>query len=445
MSISARFAMVGQACLLASLLPAGRLVASAAPSIEFTSVPPYGSTADLAGRVREAAPAIHRVAVFIYVPGAGWWSKPFCNPVLTVIQADGNWTTDITTGGADAYATKIAALLVTTNFSEPCVTGLSSLPTNVLAQALASVTVERFNPAVRQISFSGYDWWVKDSPGQVGPGPNYFSSSSNNVWLDAQGRLHLRITNRSNQWQCAELVTRRSFGCGHYRFELESTVNDLNSGAVLGLFTWSDDPAYAHREIDVECSRWRNAGDSNNAQFVVQPWDVSGHLTRYAVAAGLTQSTHMFTWETNRVRFQSQRGWYSPTPAATNVIREWTFSDAPAVPQPGDENVRLNLWLVNGDAPAGNSEVEFVIRSFHFLPLGRPQPAILLNPRLLQSGSLAVTIQGNLDWRYEVQVSPDLSVWQPLVTALATNSQFDVVIPNTVGPDLRFLRALTLP
>ena len=186
----------------------GVACAVAVPSIEITNTPAFGSFENLGGHVLDADPASHRVAVFIYVPSAGWWSKPYCDPQLTVIRPDGSWTADITTGAGDEYATKITALLVGTNYSEPCVTGPAALPANVTAQAMASATAERVDPNLRWISFSGYDWWVKTSSGLVGPGPNYFSDSTNNVWLDAQGRLHLRITNRSNQWQCAELVTR---------------------------------------------------------------------------------------------------------------------------------------------------------------------------------------------------------------------------------------------
>ena len=123
--------------------------------------------------------------------------------------------------------------------------------------------------------------------------------------MDSQGNLHLRVTNRSNEWQCAEVVTDRTFGYGSYRFELGSVVDDLNPSVVLGLFTWSDDPAYTHREIDIECGRWADPGDVHNSQFVVQPWNLAGHLVRYTVPAGLTNSTHLFTWQTNRIDFQS--------------------------------------------------------------------------------------------------------------------------------------------
>jgi len=233
----------------------------ATPSVLITNLPAYGSFDQLSGIVLEAVPASYRIAVFIYVPGYGWVSKPTCAEPLTIIQADGSWTADITTGGSDQLATRLAALLVSTNYAEPCVDGATVLPGNVYSQAVASVVVTRQSPGIGWLGFSGYDWWIKTSAGLIGPGPNYFSDSTNNVWLDPQGRLHLRITHQANQWQCAEIVSARTFGYGSYRFELDSEVDSLDVNAVLGLFTWSDDPAYADREIDVECSRWANAAE----------------------------------------------------------------------------------------------------------------------------------------------------------------------------------------
>jgi len=436
--------LAGRSWIVLCLITAYSHAASGAPAIVLTNVPAFGSFDNLSGVVVDAAPAAHRVAVFIYLPSAGWWSKPYCDPQLTVIQADGSWTADITTGGADASATKITALLVSTNYSEPCVMGPATLPTNVTAQAIASATFERVDPNVRWISFSDYDWWVKTSPGLVGPGPNYFSDSTNNVWVDGQGRLHLRITHRSNQWQCAEVVTKRTFGHGSYRFELDSVVNDINPSVVLGLFTWSDDPAYTHREIDVECGRWADPGDVNNAQYVVQPWDWPNHLVRYTVPAGLTNSTHLFTWEANHIAFQALRGSYAPNPPAANVISTWTFSQAADVPQTGDENVRINLWLINGTPPTDNAEVEFVIGSFNFVPLGPPLPASLTHPRW-QNGQFVFDISSQPDRRYQVQLSTNLPFWQIAGTVLATNSVLTFADPNATATNPRFYRVITLP
>src|SRR5438034_3134844 len=92
----------------------------------------------------------------------------------------------------------------------------------------------------RTISFSGYTWSVKTSVGPVGPGPNYFSDSTNNVSVDAQGRLHLRITHTGGNWYCAEIVCQRTLGYGNYVFHVDGTPATLDANVVLGLFTWSN-------------------------------------------------------------------------------------------------------------------------------------------------------------------------------------------------------------
>jgi hypothetical protein len=425
------------------LAASGFCAGAAAPSIIITNLPPYGSTNNLGGMVLNASPAACSVAVFIYVPGYGWVTKPNCAQPLTSIQPNGSWSADITTGGSDTLATRIAALLVSTNYSQPCVLGSNSVPTNVFAQAIASAVVTRAYPGPRWLSFSGYDWWVKTSAGRVGPGPNYFSDSTNNVWLDGQGQLHLRITNRSNQWQCAELVSARTFGYGSYRFQLASSADSLNPNAVLGLFTWSDDAAYADREIDIECSRWGNAADASNAQFVVQPYDVSGHLVRLTVPAGQTNAALRFTWETNRVSFQSQRGGFSPNPSPANVISNWTYTLT--VPPSGDEAVRLNLWLFRGTAPTDNQEVEVVISSFQFMPLGTPQPARLKAAAPFSASPFRFVLQGEFDRWYQVQVSTDLLAWKDLATMPATNPVVDFGDSTAGGFNRRFYRTATLP
>jgi hypothetical protein len=337
----------------------------------------------------------------------------------------------------------VAALLVSTNYNEPCVLGAAYLSTSIFSQALAGAVTTRASPGLRWLNFSGYDWWVKSSTGQVGPGPNYFSDSTNNVWLDGTNQLHLRITNRSNEWQCAELVSARTFGFGSYRFELASPVDNLNPMVVLGLFTWSDDPVFADREIDVECSRWGNAADPTSAQYVVQPYNLSNHLVRIAQPAAQTNSTHAFNWETNRVSFQSQRGAYSPSPAPANVISNWTYSLT--VPRTGDENVRLNLWLFNGAAPTDNHEVEVVIKSFQFVPLGAPARPWLADARIAPGGPFKTRVSGEFDRRYDIQVSSNLVSWQTVGTLLATNSTIDFVDAATAGASRVFYRAAAVP
>ncbi len=111
------------------------------PKVEFSYVPPYGSFDNLRGQVWHAAPAEHRIAVYIYV-GGGWWTKPFFDAPLTSINCDGSWTCDITTGGIDEKATRIFACLLPTAYIPPSASG-GALP---ILPCVASAQVSRSGP-----------------------------------------------------------------------------------------------------------------------------------------------------------------------------------------------------------------------------------------------------------------------------------------------------------
>ena len=299
--------------------------ARAAASVEFTSVPSYGSFNNLQGKVYGVNPASNRVAVFIYVTSAGWFTKPSCGSPLTTIQTDGTWTADITTGGSDQNATRIAAYVVPSSFSQPCVTNVFCIPTAVEQQAIASVMTTRVDPATRSFHWSGYDWWVKNSLSPIGPGPNYFSDNTNNVSIDTQGRLHLRITHVGSTWQCAEVVSQSTPGYGTYAFQVASPMDTLDPSVILGLFTWTDQPDFAHREIDFEAGRWVDPSDYANAQFVIQPYYLPSHLVRYRIPNPPTNSVPSFNWQTNAIAFLCTTGTITTTAIETNVLSNPSF------------------------------------------------------------------------------------------------------------------------
>jgi len=211
----------------------------------------------------------------------------------------------------------------------------------------------------KTLAFSGYSWAVKASTGSVGPGPNVFSDNPENVFVDTAGQLHLRITYRDGLWRCAEVILDRSLGYGTYRFTLSSPVGDLDPNVVLGLFTWSDDPAYNHREIDIEVARWGSVGTTENAQYVVQPYDRAGNVRTF-VQPDAVPTTHGFTWAPNRVSFRS-------TAADGSSIAGWSYSGRD-VPKKGDERIRINLWLDGGAPPTDGVEAEVVLSGFSFTP-----------------------------------------------------------------------------
>lgn len=228
---------------------------------------------------------------------------------------------------------------------------------------LVSSPANASSKSLRTLSFSGQEWIVKSSVEPVGPGPNYFSDSTDNVWVDGEGKLHLKITQRNGVWYCAEVISVVNFGYGTYRFYTDSRIDQLDQNVVLGLFTWDDDPAYHHREIDIEFSKW-GQDVNENAQFVVQPWDTSGNMHRFNIELTGLYSTHSFAWNPGEVFFQCAHGHYA-TPPATHIIESWSYT-GPDNPPPGNENARLNLWLYQGVPPSDAQEAEVIISKFEF-------------------------------------------------------------------------------
>ena len=218
----------------------------------------------------------------------------------------------------------------------------------------------------RHIDFSGYVWAVKDhGKTKVGPGPNLFSDGTDSVWVDSDGRLHMRIRKKRGRWYAAEVINTCSLGYGTYRFYLNNEVHDLDPNIVLGLFTWSDDAAFAHRELDIEVARWGNPAN-DNAQFVVQPYDFQGHIFRFTWPPGAPQSTHSFVWGNGSASFSSQVGHFDPGGPPPVVTASYDFFDA--IPEPGDENPRINLWLMQENIPTDGQQAEVIIDRFEFVP-----------------------------------------------------------------------------
>jgi hypothetical protein len=199
-----------------------------------------------------------------------------------------------------------------------------------------------------RVTWSGFEWQVKTSTSAVGPGPNVFSKENVRV---VDGDLVMEIAFRNGRWTTAEIIGPH-LGYGTYTFSIESDVTNLDSWAVLGLFTWSDRARFNNREIDIEVADWGDPATEGNAQVVVQPWDAAGHLKRYTIAdSGPT--VHSFVWQPDRVDFSSAR-------------TTWAYTGS-GIPPSQDERIRINLWLFQGHAPTSAVTVRF--DSFTFMPL----------------------------------------------------------------------------
>lgn len=213
----------------------------------------------------------------------------------------------------------------------------------------------------RVINFSGYEWIVRTSKDKKeGPGPNLFSDSEENVWIDDEGRLHLKIVQRNGYWYCAGVTLKHSQGHKKYVFYLASRVDQLDKNVVGGLFTYKND----EEEIDIEFSRWSDAGQQNS-QFAIQPTVNVGNKFRYETALKSNKSTHFFDWKVSQIQFGSYQG-HTLTPSAEDIIQKWTYT-GDDIPPLNDERLKMNLWLFKGQSPSNGQPSEMIIERVEVL------------------------------------------------------------------------------
>jgi hypothetical protein len=398
-------------------------VFAGSPSIQFTYVPPVGSSAAVQGLVQNVDRTTYGVALIIDVFG-GWWTKPYFATPISGINPDNTFSIPYNTGGQDGCADQFALFVVRLDYAIPLLSGQGSIPPEYYSNSIAQAATNR--GAASTFTFAGRLWQKKDTGSCIwDPGQNYFSGD--NISVDGNGKLHLAITSANNAWYCAEAILTQSLGYGIYRFYVDTDVSNLPDPIVLGLFTYSNDSDYNHREIDVEFSNGAVVGRPTPWQNVIQPWNTPGNRYQFEAPTNMSRSVLQFLWTPNVVYFDGFTNYSgdvmtygiqgSPTvsfsepwPLATQRVSgptninivvtsnggfppmqfirgnlsslsgspspfEWhVFNDG--IPKAGNEVAHINLWLYNATAPGTNGQrFEVVISDFQFIPFDQvPKP-----------------------------------------------------------------------
>lgn len=272
----------------------------------------------------------------------------------------------------------------------------------VIVLAMAASWTGKTLPVAAEdtIRWSGFDWRVSSSAGRPrGPGPNIFSTTKQNVFVDDAARLHLKITQRGDEaWTASEVGLTESLGYGTYTWELSSRYDGLPSNVVVGLFTYLSPASVAKQtrgvvgngkpdtphEIDIE---FTGAWGKENHFFTTHDPDVKSPGVRFQSKPRSDHSTHRFTWSPNKIVWESFEGHLSdhddpshlltdqhPGPNSGESIRH--VYEGPVIPKELNEHPMINFWMFkSGDeepwmaGPAGGKPQELVIRSFKFTPL----------------------------------------------------------------------------
>lgn len=239
------------------------------------------------------------------------------------------------------------------------------------------------------VYFSGYTWDVKHNEYAVGPGPNYFSRFYEDIYIDENGYLHMRIAEHDGKWYSTEIVGRDTLGYGKYTWVMQADLENIPENITVGLFTWDNESFFeeANSEVDIEFSKWGNPDLATTLHYSVQPvafgptYPERTHnaFTEPGDLVGVT--THVFTWTDTLIEWRSYKG---DSTDPLNETAYWSFdldnparvkneggnsSEAIVIPGPGpNTNARINFWLLPwiDTTPTDGLEQEIIVRRFEY-------------------------------------------------------------------------------
>lgn len=221
----------------------------------------------------------------------------------------------------------------------------------------------------KTLTFAGRNWTVR--PNGIG-GPRNNRWCERNAFVDAKGRLHLKLTKtRTGGWCAAEVHTTERMGFGTYQWQIDSRVDLLDRNVVFGLFNYPPPEVGpdATNEIDIEFTKW-GYEDNENLNYTLFPKGagIPYRTKGFHMKLEGTSSTHRFIWSAKDIRFQATQGHHDDNPSP---IADWTYAPKnprrliPTAPMP----IYMNLWRT--EAPSNDKPVEVIISDFQFTPEAR--------------------------------------------------------------------------
>lgn len=247
------------------------------------------------------------------------------------------------------------------------------------------------------IDFSGFRWNIKVSTSPAPPGNNFFSGSADNVFVDPQGFLHLRILQQNKGWACVELSCDTTLSYGDFVLYPATKLDILDRNAVLSLDLGISHPLVENDpdpqpDCGVRFTKWGSKSAVNPLVYTVKPINSKNHITHFPQFPFVMQgeySTHIIKWREDHLTFVSYHDHGYPT--AWQAER-WRFpalaKDSALVPTITPQSkIKIGLWLVPAlpnpaipndqplfNTPANNKMIEVLIKQFEFLPLLTPPP-----------------------------------------------------------------------
>lgn len=320
------------------------------PEIELSQYPDCLNSQVVKGFTRRVD-ADSEFGVFVYTQAkhSESWVLEEQSPVK--IQLDGVFECPVTQYDPEQVAAVVAPTDGTTSETS------SDIP--LVPGEMARTVVRRDR---HEVELAGHRFVVRTNICPEGPNETIFHSE--NVFVDEQGHLHLKIRNENDAWSCSEIALDERAEYGTYCVVIDGDMAVLDPNTVFAPLFLIDDTMSTDDEADIEFSRFGDPTQTNNAQFVVQPDTTAGNAYRFNLLPGNQTLTLYLVWQPDFVAFYAYAGEYSITnlPARNQLLQSWKYA-GDHVPQVGQMKLHANFWLVSAELTSGAS-AEVIIQDF---------------------------------------------------------------------------------
>ena len=226
---------------------------------------------------------------------------------------------------------------------------------------LLALAATQVSLAQTRIAWQGYRWFVKSGV-LAGPGPNTWSPQ--NIWVDAQGFLHLKIAKIDGKWSCAEIWSEEALPFGTYQCQVEGALDTFDPNVIFSMFSYQGPDGT--KEIDIEYAKWGNS-TAQNAWWTVYPNNTIGSkkTTGFTFSLKGTYTTSRFTWSKVGVDY-ALLGGHQAIGSHRNLMQSWNYRPTDPVNQIPQNRMSLhfNLWLFQGKPPTDDKPVEVILHGF---------------------------------------------------------------------------------
>lgn len=230
-----------------------------------------------------------------------------------------------------------------------------------------------------QIRFSGITWTATGEDKESSP-YDFSVYSTDNIFTDSLGRLHMIIQKKGDVWYGAELTADSSMGYGEYAFYVDSRLDNLDRNVCLNFAVENSNPPEMVRgvsQLGIQVCYWGDDASKNALQYVMYTTSKKiseVHTPNENFAQSEDKSVHRIVVNPDMVYFGSTNNSGSKIFDQLRVTKKDKATrnsdvDEITYAKPSAKNrFSMSLGLPEANETQGGKPVEIIISKVVFIP-----------------------------------------------------------------------------